>query len=901
MASSIKTKAATELTPAMRQYQDAKQSHSDAILFFRMGDFYEMFYEDALTASRVLEITLTSRSKDSAGNPIPMCGIPHHASTAYITKLVKRGYRVAICEQISDSQKSKKKSTSKAPLPREVVRVVSPGTLTDDDYLDEREKTFIASLSVQPGKHPRIDKKDGGKHMLYGVSLVDLSTGEFTASEFTRNSGRQTVLDELSILAPKEIIQSDRFVIRDDLPELSSLQTQFTKIDAHHFTDDQAHSLLCEHLEVPSLNGSSLYGHPAAISACGALVHYLTNTQKVELNHLRSISFQMHVDHVLIDSTTFRHLEILSSTDGDKKRSLLAELDSTRTPMGARLLRSWLQRPLNKKELIQNRLDAVEELAFLTMERLKLKDVLSSVHDLERLTARIVLGSASPRDLVALARSIRMIPEIKQLLQECKSPLLISLLAELDELRDVRENIDQTLVDEPPLLIRDGGAIRGGLNTELDDCRALSTNAKDSISVMETTEKERTGISSLKIRYNRVFGYFIEISKSNLHLIPDDYHRKQTIANGERFITPELKAYESKALTAEERSLELESMIFETLKSDTSQESARIQQSAKAIAALDVLRSLSDAATTLNYTKPHIHEEFALDITEGRHPVVERHAADSFVPNDVSFDEESQQLLIITGPNMGGKSTFLRQTALITLLAHIGSFVPAKQSKIPIIDKLFARVGASDSITTGQSTFMLEMQETARILKTASSRSLVLLDEIGRGTATFDGLSLAWAVAEHLSTDSRARPKTMFATHYHELTDLAEAIPTISNFHVLAREWNDEIVFLRRIERGRSDLSYGIQVARLAGLPLETLKRAKEILTGLETDELSRGARSSFSDIPPDSNAQPGLFQSTPVGQQALERIRRTNLDRLTPLEALTLLAEIKDEITDTD
>ena len=901
MASSIEEKAASKLTPAMRQYFDAKQAHSDAILFFRMGDFYEMFYEDALTASRVLEITLTSRSKDGSGNPIPMCGVPHHASAAYITRLVKRGYRVAICEQISVPQQSEKNISKKTLLPREVVRVVSPGTLTDVDYLDEKEKTLIASLFVHSDIRQDSKRKNPNKNTFYGVSLVDLSTGEFTASEFEGESGRQTIIDELSILTPKEIIQSDRLIVLDDFPELSTLQTQFTKIDAHFFTEDQAQNLLCEHLQVPSLDGSSLYGHPAAINACGALVHYLTSTQKVELNHLRNIAFQMHVDHVLIDSTTFRHLEILSSTDGDKKRSLLAELDNTRTPMGARLLRAWLQRPLNKKELIQNRLDSVEELAFLTLERLELKDLLSSVHDLERLSARIVLGSASPRDLVALSKSIRIIPKVRQILRDCKSPLIISLLAELDDLQDVRQNIETTLVDDPPLLIREGGSIRGGFNSELDECRALTSNAKESISSMEATEKERTGISSLKIRYNRVFGYFIEISKSNLHLVPDDYHRKQTIANGERFITPELKAYESKALTAEERSLELEGAIFETLKTATSNESSRIQRSAKAIANLDVLRSLSDAATTLNYTKPHIHEEFSLEISEGRHPVVEKHAADSFVPNDVSFDVDSQQLLIITGPNMGGKSTFLRQTALITLLAHIGSFVPAKQSKIPIIDKLFARVGASDSITTGQSTFMLEMQETARILKTASSRSLVLLDEIGRGTATFDGLSLAWAVAEHLATNSHARPKTMFATHYHELTELADAIPTISNFHVLAREWNDQIVFLRRIEPGRSDRSYGIQVARLAGLPMETLERAKEILTGLETDELSRGARPSFNASTPDSNNQQGLFQSTLVGQQALERIRRTNLDQLTPLDALTLLSEIKDEIKDID
>ena len=865
-------------TPAMRQYFDAKRQHRDAIVFFRMGDFYEMFYEDALTAARALELTLTSRSKDASGGAIPMCGVPHHAADTYIARLVRKGFRVAVCEQVEDPRKVK------GLVRREVVRVVSPGTLTDAGYLEAREPALLVAVAPATDAHG------------LGAAVLDLSTGEFTTAEYPGADGAQALADELTILRPREMLLPDHVTMTSLLPVGSDLQARVTSIDGWAFELEAARRALVEQLKTHGLDGFGLETHPSAVRAAGALVHYLRETQKADLAHVREIAFRAGADCLLIDPTTMRNLEVIESSSGTRAGSLLDELDRTVTPMGGRMLRSWLLRPLVSIERIQDRLDAVEEFAFRTTERAKVRDTFKAIHDVERLVGRAALGTAGPRDLVSLRHSLAAVPRVKLLLDDLQAPLVRSLIAELDDLTDIRQALEETLLDEPPVFARDGGAIRDGVDPELDELRTISRSGKQRIAEMEDAERARTGIASLKIRYNRVFGYYIEISKSNLANVPPDYHRKQTISGGERFITPALKDYEEKVLGADEKILERELAIFEALRAQVAAAAPRIQDTARALAALDVLSALADAAAALNYTKPMVHAGDELIASDARHPVVERHVADAFVPNDVALDASDHQVVILTGPNMGGKSTYLRQTALLCLMAQAGSFVPARSAKVPIVDRLFARVGASDNLTRGQSTFMVEMQETANILHSATSRSLVILDEIGRGTATFDGLSLAWAVAEHLASGNRARPKTIFATHYHELTDLADALPSVANFHVVVREWKDDIVFLRKVVAGRSDRSYGIQVARLAGLPPSVVVRAREILNGLERDELSRGGRPSLSGSG-ERRQQLGLFQTPAAEDDALRaRLRAVDVDNLTPLQALALLAELKRE-----
>ena len=866
-------------TPAMRQYFEAKRQHRDAIVFFRMGDFYEMFYEDALTAARALELTLTSRSKDSTGGAIPMCGVPYHAGEGYIARLVKKGFRVAVCEQMEDPKKAK------GLVRREVVRVVSPGTLTDAGYLDAREPAFLMGISpAHPGPG-------------YGVALLDLSTGEFTAAEYAGPDGRQALADELSVLRPREILIPAGF---DDVPALVEqlrLETRVTPADGWTFEFESARRTLLAQMRAQTLHGFGLSDRPAATCAAGALVQYLRDTQKADLAHVREIAFRSGADCMVIDPTTLRTLEVIEAADGGRTGSLLHEIDRTCTPMGGRLIRAWLLRPLVALERIQDRLDGVEDFAFRGTERAKVRETLKTVHDMERIVARAALGTAGPRDLVALRQSLAAVPRLRMLLEPFQAPLLRSLAAELDDLAELRDELDRTLLDEPPATARDGGAVRDGVDPELDDLRGISRSGKQRIAEMEEAERARTGINSLKIRYNRVFGYYIEISKSNLASVPADYHRKQTIAGGERFITPALKAYEEKVLGADERIVEREVEIFDALRRRVAADAPRIQDTARGLASFDVLGALAETAALQNYTKPLMHAGDELVATDARHAVVERYAADAFVPNDVTLDAAEHQLVILTGPNMGGKSTYLRQTALLCLMAQAGSFVPARTAKLPVVDRLFARVGASDNIARGQSTFMVEMQETANILHCATSRSLVILDEIGRGTSTFDGLSIAWAVAEHLASNSRARPKTIFATHYHELTDLADALPAVANFHVVVREWNDDIVFLRKVVPGRSDRSYGIQVARLAGLPPGVVLRAREILNGLERDELSRGGRPSLSGSGSDRQPQLGLFETAAPDDDAIHRrLRALDINGITPLQALSILANLKDE-----
>jgi len=861
----------------MRQYFEAKRQYRDAIVFFRMGDFYEMFYEDALTAARALELTLTSRSKDATGGAIPMCGVPFHAVDGYIARLVRKGFRVAVVEQVEDPKKAK------GLVRREVVRVVSPGTLTDAGYLDAREPAFLLALApMHPGPG-------------FGAALLDLSTGEFTAAEYAGDEGRAALSDELAVLRPREVLAPAGFEPAAAVLAQARHDARLTSAEAWTFDYESARRTLLAQLNAQSLQGFGLDDRPAAVAAAGALVQYLRDTQKADLAHVRDIAFRTGIDCLLVDPTTLKNLEVIEASEGGRTGSLLHEIDRSVTAMGGRLLRSWLLRPLVALERIQDRLDAVEDFAFRSTARAKLRDTFKTVHDIERLVGRAALGTAGPRDLVSLRQSIAAVPRVRLVLDEFQAPLVKSLVAELDDLADIRDALDATLIDEPPLVARDGGVVRDGVDPELDDLRGISRSGKQRIAEMEEAERARTGINSLKIRYNRVFGYYIEVSKSNLGSVPADYHRKQTIAGGERFITPGLKDYEEKVLGADERIVEREVEIFEALRRRVGAEAPRIQDTARALAVLDVLAALAETAAVFNYTKPLMHAGDELVATDVRHPVVERRVAEAFVPNDVSLDAVAQQLIILTGPNMGGKSTYLRQCALLCLLAQSGSFVPARTAKLPIVDRLYARVGASDNIARGQSTFMVEMQETANILHTATSRSLVILDEIGRGTATFDGLSLAWAVAEHLASNPRARPKTIFATHYHELTDLADALPNVANYHVVVREWKDDLVLLRKVVPGRADRSYGIQVARLAGLPSTVVARAREILSGLERDELSRGGRPSLSGAAAERQ-QLGLFEAPAAEADALRRkLREIDINQLTPLQALTLLSELKD------
>jgi DNA mismatch repair protein MutS len=877
----------TVATPAMRQYLDAKEQHRDAILLFRMGDFYEMFYEDALVAARALELTLTSRSRDTNGGGIPMCGVPFHAIDGYIARLVKKGFRVAICEQVEDPRKAK------GLVRREVVRVVSPGTLTDASYLDAREPAFLMAVKIGTNGSP----KGGAVHGVIGVALLDLSTGEFTAAEYHGADGPATLADEIAVLKPREIIVPADVDLAASLPAIVQSAVTVTPVDAWTFDGESARRALIDQLRTGGLEGFGLETRGAAVSAAGALIQHLRGSQKLDLSHVRAIRYRERRDTLLIDPTTLRHLEIVDGSEGGRAGSLLDEIDRTVTAIASRLLRAWLLGPLVALEPIRDRLDAVEELAFRTTDRGKFRDALKAVQDLDRLVARIALGTAGPRDFLGLKQSLTIVPRVRTLLAELRAPLVCSLVAALDDLTDVRDAIDRTVLDDAPALARDGGVVRDGVDPELDELRTISRSGKQIIAEMETRERERTGISSLKVRYNRVFGYYIEISKSNLGAVPADYHRKQPIAGGERFITPALKEYEEKVLGADERILERELEIFERLRVAVAAEAVRIQATSRALAALDVLAALAETAAANNYIKPHVHDGDELVVTDARHPVVERRAAtagDPFVPNDVNLNGTTSQLVILTGPNMGGKSTYLRLTALLVVMAQAGSFVPAREAKIPLVDRIFARVGASDNIARGHSTFMVEMQETANILHNATSRSLVVLDEIGRGTATFDGLSIAWAVAEYLATNAAARPKTLFATHYHELTDLADATPGVVNFHVAAREWKDDIIFLRKIVPGRSDRSYGIQVARLAGLPPAVIVRARAILGALERDELTRGGRPSVSGTAADPQQQLGLFQSAPADDRLRARLSDLDIDRITPLEALGLLAELK-------
>jgi len=870
-------------TPAMQQFHRMKAEHPDALLFFRMGDFYELFFEDAEVASASLEIALTSRSKGSDGEPIPMCGVPHHSATGYIARLVRQGFRVALCEQMEDPR------TAKGVVKREVVRVITPGTQLEAGDVEPGESSYV--LALVPAQTS------------VGAAYLDATTGDFNVVEWTGPAAWESLRDEMSAIRPREILVHPEAVLPawfDDPAQPESGVRRHTVRDAER-DPRKSRSALLAHFGTVNLTAFGCEELPLATTAAALALRYVQGTQKRELPHVTGLRTRNSADALVIDRVTRRNLELVESlADGGRAGTLLHTLDQTGTAMGSRLMREWVLHPLVAVEPIQDRLDAVEELAFQTLARGRLREALKRVQDLDRLVGRITLGTASPRDLVSLAASIRALPAAVAALDESQAPLLRREQKDVDPPLDAAAEIEQRLVDSPPASLKEGGLIRDGYCPELDELRQISQGGRTTISGIETRERERTGIANLKVRFNRVFGYFIEVSKSQLSRVPDDYIRKQTIANGERYITIELKEYEEKVLRADERIQQREMELFEELRSRLVGDSRRIQRASRAVAALDVLATLAEVATRYDYVKPRISPGDELSYRDARHPVMERVLSDPFVANDLALVEGGPRLMILTGPNMGGKSTFLRQTALLPLLAQMGSFVPATEARIGLVDRIFTRVGASDQILRGQSTFMVEMQETAHILRHATPRSLILLDEIGRGTATFDGLSIAWAVAEHIAGPQGCRARTLFATHYHELTDLAADWPGVGNLHVAAREWKDTVVFLRKIESGGSDRSFGIQVARLAGLPPTVVVRATEILRNLERTEFDREGRPRLAH----AEAEPlsAGHQLTLFGGRhgaVVEELRNLDLEQTTPLQALARLVELQRRVSD--
>jgi DNA mismatch repair protein MutS len=884
----IKKIMKNETTPAMRQYQGIKKSYPDSILFFRIGDFYEMFFDDAITASKALNITLTTRDK-SKENPIPMCGVPHHAVDIYIGRMIRKGFKVAVCEQMEDPK------TVKGVVKREVIRVITPGTVLNPHLLGEKENNFFVSL------YPH---KEG-----YGLAVIDITTGDFRVAEFkvgSRESGvgsRENIIkiikNEFLKLEPKEILIPKSFLdnnlnseLRTPNSELSELTT-FLKNELSAAVNscedwvydyEYSYKTLLEQFKTPSLDGFGCQEMPLAVSAAGAAIYYFRETQKSPLTHLYKISILGSDEYMNLDFSTQRNLELIRrSYDGSKEGSLIGLMDLTVTSMGGRRLKEWILKPLIATEKIRARHDAVGKLKDSYRIREEIRDNLGRILDMERLISRITLSAANARDLIALKNSIAPIKRIRELLtkiqdeistppssppykggervgDEISTPpykrrgqggieIFSEMLSEWDDLSDIETLIESSIHNEPPLSLKDGGLIKEGCSMELDELRCMRRDGKDWIAQMEVRERERTGIPNLKVGYTKVFGYFIEITKKHLSKTPQEYIRKQTVATGERYISPELKEYEEKILGAEEKMKEIEYNIFEDIRKKIAAEGERILRMAEKLSVIDVLSAFSEAASRYDYICPEINDSDAIEITEGRHPVLERMIeGERFVPNDARLDNRENQIMIITGPNMAGKSTYMRQTALIVLLSQIGSFVPAKEAKIGIVDRIFTRVGAQDYLQKGQSTFMVEMNETANILNNATSKSLIILDEIGRGTSTFDGISIAWSVVEYIHNNIKA--KTLFATHYHELTELSLTLEGVKNYNVAVREWSEEIIFLRKIIEGGADKSYGIQVAKLAGLPKELIERAKEVLNNLENKEFDEAGRPRLTKKP---------------------------------------------------
>ena len=866
----------TQATPMLRQYLGIKGQYPDAILFFRMGDFYEMFFEDAETASRLLGITLTSRGTHN-GEKIPMCGVPYHSARSYLGKLVEQGRKVAICDQVEDPR------AAKGIVRREVTRVVTPGSVLEDEGMEGARNLFMAAVASEPGR--------------WGLAHVDLSTGEF---RITETGEREELFGELSRIDPAEVLIPDGDPVLGE-PDLAGYRVE--RLDPVDFDRSRAEALLLEQLDVRSLDGFGCQSMRQGIVAAGAAVHYLRKTQKVSPGHVRDLVTYHLGGFMFLDESTTRNLELFRTIRGDTgKGTLLHVLDRTVTPMGGRLLRRWIAYPLLDLERIQLRLAAVTSLFEDRMLREAVREQLQGMYDLERLNGRISLGRANARDLVALKTSLWRLPGLKEALKGSASETLEGISNDLDPLEDVASVIDKAIRDEPPLTLKEGGFIREGTHPELDELIRLTRDGKGWISDLAAREQERSGIGSLKVGYNKVFGYYIEVSKANLSRVPQDYIRKQTLVNAERYITEELKGYEEKVLGAEEKRIALEMEVFESIRKSVALESRRIRRSAELVGKLDALASLAEAAEEYGYARPVLDEGDVLEIVDGRHPVVERTVRDEdFVPNDIQMDGREQQFLIITGPNMAGKSTILRQTALTVLMAQMGGFVPATRAEIGLVDRIFTRIGASDDLARGRSTFMVEMNETANILRHATPRSLVVLDEIGRGTSTYDGLSIAWAVSEALHDRDGKGVRTLFATHYHELTELMTTRPRVRNFNIAVKEWNDKIIFLRKLIPGGTSRSYGIQVARIAGLSAEVIDRAKEILENLEgkdVDETGRPrmARSARKTRGVRESAQLSLFGGR--DERLHDWIRGLDIPSMTPIDALNELNRIQEYVS---
>ncbi|MBO2520389.1 MAG: DNA mismatch repair protein MutS [Firmicutes bacterium] len=907
------------LTPMLRQYYQLKNEYPGCILLFRLGDFYEMFDDDAKLASRLLEITLTSREAGK-GRRIPMCGVPHHSVESYIALLVAAGYKVAICEQVEDPR------TAKGVVRREVVRVVTPGTVLEAGMLKERENNFLVAVTRREARRPGPERSapapsDGAwqESLLtasaadYGLAVCDLSTGEFTCTQIEGERALAVTRDEISRLSPAELLFEPAFGdprAAFELETLSRASDAATEVLAGpSLGHASARRRLLEHFRVESLEGFGCEHLELAVRAAAIVLDYLSSTQKGALGQITRLSTYSTASYMMLDQATRRNLELTRTLRSqERKGSLLWVLDKTKTAMGGRLMRHWIERPLLDAGQIQRRLDAVQDLVDDGELRAGVQEILSSVHDIQRLTGRIAHGSAGGRDLVALKNSLAPLPRLKELIEtRAKCGTLKELAAALDPCGDIREAIEAALVDDPPVTVTEGGLIRPGYNRDLDELRTASREGKEWIAALERKERERTNIRSLKVGFNKVFGYYIEVTKPNLPLVPPDYERKQTLANAERFVTPELKEKEAMILGAEERMVELEYRLFVELRSKVAGEASRLQRLAEVLAELDVYASWAETAVERGYVRPEVDHGDVIEIKAGRHAVVEAMLEPgAFVPNDLRLDPETQ-IILLTGPNMAGKSTYLRQAALTVLMAQIGCFVPAQAARIGIVDRIFTRVGASDDLATGQSTFMVEMNEVANILNHATAKSLVILDEVGRGTSTFDGLSIAWAVTEYLHNHETTRPKTLFATHYHELTELEGALPRVKNYSVAVHRQGGEVVFLRRIVRGGADQSYGIEVAKLAGLPAEVIERAREILRHLEAAEAARWALEAAAAADGAATSGPGpsrvrrprglegaalqlsLFDT--ASHPIVQELAALDVDAMTPLQALNVLA----------
>ena len=868
-----------EYSPMMQKYLETKEQYKDCILFYRLGDFYEMFFDDAITVSRELELTLTGKDCGQEERA-PMCGVPHHAADLYVSKLIAKGYKVAICEQLEDPK------TSKGIVKRGVIRVVTPGTLVDSNMLEERKNNYIMSIF-----------KSG---IYFGISVCDISTGEFYSAEIKDNNNFPMLLDEIARYTPSELVINS--MMADCTEEIGKIKERFeniyiTKFNDKFFTNELNNlNLRFNIIDINSKKIDNLEDRKLAISSINSLIEYIEETQKTSLDHINKIVVYQLSRYMALDINARRNLEITEKMrDKSKKGTLLWVLDKTSTSMGGRLLRRWLNDPLIDVKEINRRLDAVKELKDSIILRGDIIENLKKVYDIERLSGKMAYGNANARDMVTLKNSLFKLPEVKMSLKDCKCELLKDLYENLDELQDIYELIDNSIVDDPPMTVKDGGIIKLGYDEDIDKLKTAQTEGKNWLIKLEAEEKEKTGIKNLKIGFNKVFGYFLEVTKSNLDLVPDTYIRKQTLTNAERYITEELKNLENQILGAEEKVVVLEYEAFTKIREEISKNIVRLQKTSEIVSTLDVLTSFSQVAEDMNYCMPEVNSEGTINIENGRHPVIEKMlGAGSFVENDTYLDKNDNRLSIITGPNMAGKSTYMRQVALITLMAQVGSFVPATSAKIGVVDKIFTRVGASDDLSMGQSTFMVEMMEVATILKEATSNSLVILDEIGRGTSTYDGLSIAWAVAEYIADKTKCGAKTLFATHYHELTELEEKLEGVKNYNIAVKEKGEDIIFLRKILRGGTDESYGIHVARLAGVPKAVTQKADEILKGLERKNIMTGKKQEKQN----KKQVEGQFDmyNYKLAEIAHE-VDKINLNELTPIDALNTLVRIKEKM----